>query len=36
MNNRMKSLALALIALLLPIAAHASQWDLQSTIRPQQ
>ena len=26
MNNRMKSLALALIVLLLPIAAHASQW----------
>src|SRR5213592_1214641 len=26
MNNGMKSLALALIALVLPIAAHASQW----------
>ena len=36
MNNRMKSLALALIAILLPVAAHASQWGLPSTIRPQQ
>jgi len=26
MNKGMKSLALALIALLVPIAAHASQW----------